>query len=238
MDTGRVLACQCGPFPTSKNIRVGSLRCAARKAEESLLCALEEARPDRLIVFDYELGGVREPKKGEHRMHGLVRCLTLLGVLLVAGCGTSQTSSLPTTHGATVKTIAMMPGGGLLADAVAVELSARGFRIVDSAATSSLIVRLKLNEVEIAQAAGLSKFKSQGVDAVLVVRSVGGQDQQPQSASARMSSTETGALIAGVTWQNGFGGQAGSIADRVMRKGLAQAATEIASELAARVSPA
>lgn len=167
-----------------------------------------------------------------------MRCLIVLGALFLSGCGTSQTSSLPTTQNAAVKTIAMMPGGGILADAVAIELSARGFRVIDSAATSSLMVRLTLKEIEITQPAGLSKFRSQGIDAVLVVRAAAGNDRQPQSASARMSSTENGALIAGVTWQNGFGGESGSIADRVMRKGLTQAATEIANALAARIAPA
>ena len=56
-------------------------------------------------------------------------------------------------------------------------------------------------------------------------------------ASVRMTSTESGALIAGVTWQNGFGGEAGSVVDRVMRKGLSQAAAEIANQLAAQVAP-
>jgi hypothetical protein len=101
----------------------------------------------------------------------------------------------------------MMPGGGLLADAVAVELSSRGFTVIDPGATSSLMVRLNLNEVEITQPQGLSKLRGQGVDAVLVVRGAGGYDQQPQSASARMSSTENGTLLAGVTWQNGLGGK-------------------------------
>lgn len=169
-------------------------------------------------------------------MRDWTRCLVLLGALLLSACGTSQTSSLPTTPRAAVKTIAMMPGGGLLAEAVAVELSARGFTIVDPAATSTLMVRLKLREVEIVLPAGLSRLKGEGIDALLVVRAVG-YDQQPQSASARMNSTDNGVLIAGVTWQNGFGGQAGSVADRVMRKGLTQAAAEIANELAARVAP-
>ena len=52
-----------------------------------------------------------------------------------------------------------------------------------------------------------------------------------------MTSTENGAVIAGVTWQNGFGGQAGSAVDRVMRKGRSQAASEIANELAAQAAP-
>jgi hypothetical protein len=98
-----------------------------------------------------------------------------------------------------------------------------------------MMIRLNLNEVEITKPEGLNKLKGQGIDAILVVRSAGGQDDNPQSASARMNSTQNGQVLAGVTWQNGFGGQAGSMADRVMRKGLADAAAEIATALVARV---
>jgi hypothetical protein len=50
-----------------------------------------------------------------------------------------------------------------------------------------------------------------------------------------MNSTHNGQVLAGVTWQNGYGGAAGSPADRVMRKGLSEAAAEIATALAERV---
>jgi hypothetical protein len=157
--------------------------------------------------------------------------------LLLAGCGTSQVSSVGVSTGEKipVRSIAMMPGGGLLADAVAVELSNRGFTIVDSAATTNLMVRLNMNELEVSQPQGLAKLRGQGIDAVLMVRAAGSYDGQPQSASARMTSTNDGRLIAGTTWQNGFGGQAGSIADRVMRQGLSQAANQIANEITARI---
>ena len=98
-----------------------------------------------------------------------------------------------------------------------------------------MMVRLNLNEVELSSPKGLGKHKEQGIDATLVVKAAGGYDQQPQSASARMVSTENGSMIAGVTWQNGFGGAEGSVADRVMRKGLSQAASDIAGELASRL---
>jgi hypothetical protein len=129
----------------------------------------------------------------------------------------------------------MAPDGGLLADAVAVELSNRGYTVIDGAATSRMMVRLNLNEVEIATPVGLAKFKEQGIDAFLSVRSAGGYDEQPQSASARLNSTATGQILSGVTWQNGWGGEAGSMADRVMRKGLAQSAKEIVDGLAANL---
>lgn len=161
----------------------------------------------------------------------------VLGCGIVAGCGTSQVSSIApaTQERIQVRSIAMMPGGGLLADAVAVELSNRGFNIVDSATTTNLMVRLNMNELEVSQPQGLAKLRGQGIDAVLMVKSSGSYDGQPQSASARMTSTADGRLIAGTTWQNGFGGVAGSIADRVMRQGLSQAANQIANEITARI---
>ena len=129
----------------------------------------------------------------------------------------------------------MAPGGGLLADAVAVELANRGFTVIDPATTSNLLIRLNVTEIEVAQPEGLAKLNTQGIDAYLVVRAAGGSDGRPESASARMNSTQTGQVLAGVTWQNGWGGRAGSPADRVMRKNLSEAANEIASALAQRV---
>lgn len=170
-------------------------------------------------------------------MISILRGIAIVASIALAGCGTSQVSTLQSSNAqkVAVKTIAMMPGGGLLADAVAIELSNKGFTIIDPAGTSSLMVRLNLNEVEISRPEGLGKLRSQGIDAVLVVRAAGGYDQQPQSASARLNSTADGQLLAGTTWQNGFGGRAGSMADRVMRQGLSQAAAQIANEIAARI---
>lgn len=136
--------------------------------------------------------------------------IALSVLVFVAGCASSKVSSLPVSPAArqSVKVIAFAPGGGVLADAIGVELSNRGFTVIDSTATSNMMIRLNLNEVEIAKPEGLTKLKDQGVDAILVVRSAGGQDDNPQSASARMNSTQNGQVLAGVTWQNGFGGQA------------------------------
>jgi hypothetical protein len=90
---------------------------------------------------------------------------------------------------------------------------------------------MNLDEIDISQPEGLSKFSARGIDALLSVRSSGGYDEQPQSASARVTSTDTGRVIAGVSWQNGWGGRAGSIADRAMRQGLADAAKQITDAL-------
>jgi len=156
--------------------------------------------------------------------------------LFVAACGGTKISTLPAVSGnagsTPIRTIALAPNGGLLADAVGVELANRGYTIIDAADTSSMMVRLNMNEVEVQKPENMQKFKSQGIDAFLSVRANGGYDGQPQGASARVVSTDTGKLLAGVTWQNAWGGQAGSIADRTMRKGLNEAATEIAIALA------
>ncbi len=50
-----------------------------------------------------------------------------------------------------------------------------------------------------------------------------------------MTATEGGRVLAGVTWQNGWGGMGGSIADRTMRQDLSEAASNIAHALSERV---
>jgi len=172
-------------------------------------------------------------------MKKAVLVAVILACASLVGCASSRLSTLPVSGKVShpIKAIALAPDGGLLADAVGVELSNKGFTVVDSVATSKLMVRLNLNEVKVAKPEGLAKLKDQGIDAFLTVRAAGGYDQQPQSASARINSTHTGQVIAGISWQNGWGGQAGSIADRTMRKGLAEAAAEIADALVASIRP-
>lgn len=159
-------------------------------------------------------------------------------IVITTGCATSKMSSSPVASQVkhSVSVIALAPGGGLLTDAVGIELANLGFTIIDPSSTSSMMVRLNLNEIEITRPEGLAKLKDQGIDAFLIVRTAGGYDQQPQSAGVRMNSTHNGKLLAGITWQNGYGGMAGSPADRVMRKGLSEAAIEIATALSKRVN--
>lgn len=166
-------------------------------------------------------------------------CIALFGTVFLFWCASSKLSTIPVSgkFSAPVKVIALDPSGGLLADAIGVEVSNRGFTALDSATTSKLIARLNLNEIQISTPVGLEKLKTQGVDAYLSVRAVGAYDQQIQSASDHVNSTATGQVIAGITWQNGWGGQAGSIADRTMRKGLSEAAAEIAEALAKSLEP-
>lgn len=159
--------------------------------------------------------------------------------LLITGCASSRISSLPTSSGTTraapVKVIALDPDGKLLCEAVGVELANKGYTIIDSAATAKLLSSLGVGPAQMQQPQALSKMRAEGIHAVLVVRAASGYDWQPQSASVRLSSTQGGQTIAGLTWQNGYGGMAGSVADRMMRKGLTDAAAEIADALQARL---
>ena len=119
-----------------------------------------------------------------------------------------------------------------MADAVGIELAARGFNIVDTSQVSQILYRENMNEFQVSQPQGLKLLAGQGIDALLSVKASGAYDGQPEAASARVNDTRSGAVIAGVTWQNGWGGRQGSIADRAMRKGLNEAAAEIATALA------
>jgi hypothetical protein len=168
----------------------------------------------------------------------IVLALLVAVVPGLAACAGSKVSSLGAgSSSGAVAVIALAPGGGILTDAVGVELAARGFQVIDSSQTSNLAMRIGLTEAEIVLPRGLQAFAAEGVDGILTVRSEVGYDRLPQSASARLTSTNGGRLVSGVTWQNGWGGQAGSIADRQMRKDLNEAANEIAEALSARSTP-
>lgn len=154
--------------------------------------------------------------------------------LSTAGCASSKVSytTRPTSAPAeALNSVAMSPSGGVLADAIAIELSNAGYQVFDGQQTSQLFARLNLDEFEIAKPQSLALLKDKGVDAYLVVRGAAGRDGLPQSATVRLTGTESGKIITGVTWQNGWGGQSGSIADRQMRKDVAEAAEEVTRAL-------
>ncbi len=160
-----------------------------------------------------------------------VKLGAVVAIIGLAGCIGSQVSTIPAQVSHPVGTIALMPGGGLFADAIGVEISARGFRVIDTATTSSLMVRLNLNEIEVTRPQGLSKLQDEGIDAILFSRSASGYDGRPQSASTRLTSTHSGQVLAGIVWQNARAGAIGSVADGFARKGLSQAVTEVADAL-------
>ncbi|MBI1264736.1 MAG: hypothetical protein GC187_08375 [Alphaproteobacteria bacterium] len=163
--------------------------------------------------------------------------VVIMTAALALGLGACASSNVRSTGAAAVSpseagTIALAPGAGILGDAVLLELSTYGFRVIEAEATERLMGRLGLDEFDMTTASGLSELARNGVDTVLIVRSAGGYDDNIQSATARLVSTSDGSLLSGATWQNGFAGQQGSIADRMMRRGLNQAAVELADALA------
>ena len=167
-----------------------------------------------------------------------MRRLGLVSLCLIelSGCASSKMSSQATSASPVpIRVIAIAPGGGVLADAVGGELTNRGFQIIDPGSTMRLVGRVNLTEFDVTRPESIRQLRDQGVDAVLAVRAIGAYDQQPQSASARITSTTTGQLISAVAWQNGWAGMAGSMADRTMRSGLLDAASEIARGVAANI---
>ena len=158
--------------------------------------------------------------------------LTIISVCL-AGCSSAKVSRMqrlkPLTH--PVNTISIAPSGGVLADAVGIELFSNGVNVIDTQQISNLMIRENLNEIELMKPQNLTKLREAGAEAFLTVRSVGGYDGKPQSASVRLVSTMTGELVCGVSWQNGRGGAQGSPADSMMRKDIVGAAKQITREL-------
>ena len=130
-----------------------------------------------------------------------------------------------------VATIALMPSGGLLADAVGVELLQYGYNIIDTSQVTGYMARYNLDEIELLLPKNIRRLSDDGIDTVLIVRAVAGYDDRPESATSRLVSTSDGVVIVGASWQNGRAGAQGSPADGFARKNLSDAAHDIAEAI-------
>ena len=70
------------------------------------------------------------------------------------------------------------------------------------------------------------KFKTSGVDAVVWANAIMAYDGKPENATVRVKSTTDGSLLKTIEWNNGWGGIAGSPADRIKRKNIRAAAKQ------------
>ncbi len=152
-------------------------------------------------------------------------------VVLSVGCASARgaTGDTYASHGV----VAVAPGGGEVSHAIAIELEQRGYTVVDGPATSRLMSKLQVSELDIAMPQGLSSFAKEGVDAVLFV-TTSGSAQDLQRATVRLTRTRDAQLVAGVNWQNSMGVDKLSGASTGLRKSVTEAAGEIANELVAR----
>ena len=163
--------------------------------------------------------------------------LVLLLTIILSACSSSKMSVISDRQVLVqpVSRLAIAPGSGLLGEALAVELFNSGIPVVSAIEALTIIERVGLKELEFTSARGYAALRAAGISAVIAAKSVFGADGTPENASVRITSTMSGETVAGITWQNGWGGQRGSIADRSMRKNLSEAAREIAGELRNRV---
>lgn len=159
-----------------------------------------------------------------------IACLSMLALTSCMGSRFSTVVQRGVTH--PIEAVAMDPGGGVLADAIALELFNYGVTVYDTSQTRGLLVRLDLSELEVIEPTDLGALRAQGIDAYIVVRTVAGHDARPESASVRVTSTHDSTVVSGFSWQNGWGGNQGSPSDRWMRSNLASAAKKIGRKLA------
>ena len=105
---------------------------------------------------------------------------------------------------------------------------------MDSNETTELMVRSNMVDLKFLGRKNLRILKDSGIDGYLTVKAIFHSDGKPSSVSARLSSTHTGELLAGISWQAGWGGQYGSLSHNIMSQNLNDAAEEIAEELVSR----
>jgi hypothetical protein len=177
------------------------------------------------------------------------QCLLLLAVFAIAGCGASKVGLIaaPKADAHRVQSLIVTPADGLfaqdntmLAYAIGAELAKRGYTVVDTREATALLTKQNVNPADVLTPPGLATLRNGGIDAVLSVTSVGSPigGSGMRNVAVTVNSTRTSGMIGGINWKNSWGGMPGSPADMVMRKGLNEAALEIAEALAKQLGPA
>jgi thiazole synthase ThiGH ThiG subunit len=130
-----------------------------------------------------------------------------------------------------IERVALMPSGGPLADAIGINLLSYSIDVIDTSTTTGILARLNLNEFEINNPQNIRLLSEQGIDTILIVKTVAGYDGRPNSATARLVDTKSGRLLIGATWENGKGGAKGSAADGMMRQNINSAAQTLSNAI-------
>jgi hypothetical protein len=148
--------------------------------------------------------------------------LILLLVLLLNGCFPSR--AIPVGRFQSIdpplKTFALAPNGGIFADFIGIALAGQGYTIVDTGATLALLVLMQRPQDDLLSPEVMVQLEARGMDAVLVVQKVDGEDGLPQMVRVRLHSTARKADVGGVDWKNGW-----------MRRGMLESTQEIAAAL-------
>ena len=191
-------------------------------------------------------------------MKQVLRLAIVAPMLFLAACGlpywyASTFDQFPVNRGRAekgglIKVVALMPGGGVVGDAIGTELAKRGFVISPPASTMSMVTGVDLKIVyETYMLAGRpsgemeklrNQLRTQGVDAFLVVRADRFNPRQFQKyayfqqANYAIYSTQGGTLHpSGEIYSGGWG----NIDDRP--KSPSEAAVEIVNRMATHTGP-
>lgn len=170
------------------------------------------------------------------------RLVLCAAALLAPACAASKVAPHDVLRtgavGTPVRTVTFAPSDGMLAYAIGKEMTKRGYVVVDTSEARALLTRVQLDTPSFLIPQGLAALKEGGIEAVISVSSTGARIEGMDSAIVIVTSTSTLGTVGGVVWENGWGGMSGSLADVIMRKGVTEAAAEIARVLAEQLPPA
>ena len=122
-----------------------------------------------------------------------------------------------------------------MGEEIAMHLNSGSLRVLDADQTNQLARRIGIDEYHINSPEGLEALRNGGVESLLIIKTMIGWDGKPQVVTARLIDTRTADVITGFSWENGWGGDFGSVADRAMRKSIPEAARQISATILNRI---
>jgi hypothetical protein len=165
--------------------------------------------------------------------------ILLLSALALSATGCAGARLIETIRspysGEDVRCVAIDPRGGVMGEEIALRLGIGGLQVIDSDQTMQIARQAGIDAYFINSPDGLEELRNAGADALLVVKAMLGWDGKPQVVTARLIDTRTAEVITGLSWENGWGGEFGSIPDRTMRKSVPEAARQISASILDRI---
>ena len=118
-----------------------------------------------------------------------------------------------------ITTIYVGGSGGILAEAIGLEIAHYGFAVVSEAIPRNGVA------------------PDEGIGVLDIEWTAALHDGNPNTVIAKVTAPGSGVMLAGVSWTNARAGAAGSPADVMVRKTTVTAAQEIAAGLVHQISP-
>jgi hypothetical protein len=167
------------------------------------------------------------------KSHNLISIASFIVTIAFSGCGFSGFNRVESIKPAqSIHSVAVDFQSGGVGEYVEETLVKNGFQVYRKEETYRLIRNLGLMAIDPSRPEQLALLRKENIDAFLTCRTIFAEIVgRPMEIHLNLYSTDTGKRLIELDWENGWGGQAGSMADRSRKNNFTESAEAVSSRL-------